>query len=256
MSGRVALLAGAGESTNIIYHGLLRSFDLAGVVIEAPVPRGEFLKKRIKRLGISKVAGQILFRGLVVPSLRWSSRRRIRQILEDAGLDRRAIPEAQVTRVASVNSRQAIEALRRLQPDVVVVNGTRIISADVLNAVPAKFINTHAGITPLYRGVHGAYWALVENDRPRCGVTVHLVDTGIDTGKILGQAVITPTADDNFVTYAYLQLAEGVSLLRRAVGDALAGNLAFQPPPEGKSRLWSHPTIFEYLAHRKKAGVK
>lgn len=256
MSSRIVLLAGPGEPTHIIYHGLKKYFEIAGVVIEAPVPRGEFLKKRMKRLGLRKVLGQVLFRGLAVPYLRKSSQARIRQIKADAGLEGSAIPEAVVTRVSSVNSAEAIDALKRLQPDVVVVNGTRIISAEVLNAVPAKFINTHAGITPLYRGVHGAYWALVENDRPRCGVTVHLVDTGIDTGKILGQAIITPTAEDNFVTYGYLQLAAGIPLLKQAVEEALAGKLEFREAPVGKSKLWSHPTLFEYLAYRKKAGVK
>ena len=40
----------------------------------------------------------------------------------------------------------------------------------------------HAGITPQYRGVHGGYWAVVNNDPEHCGVTIHFVDKGIDTG--------------------------------------------------------------------------
>ena len=255
MSG-IVLLAGQGEPTHIIYHGLRRDFEIARVILEDPVPRGQFLKRRLKKLGARKVAGQIFFRALMVPWLRCSSQSRIRQIMAEARLDGSPIPEAAITRVPSVNSPACIAALKALQPEVVVVNGTRIISAEVLNAVQARFVNTHAGITPLYRGVHGAYWALVENDRPRCGVTVHLVDTGIDTGKILGQATIAPTAEDNFVTYGYLQLAAGLPLLKRAVEDAKANRLEFRSAPEGKSRLWSHPTFFEYLSYRRKAGVK
>ena len=255
MSG-IVLLAGQGEPTHSIYHGLRRDFEIARVILEDPVPRGQFLKRRLKKLGARKVAGQIFFRALVVPWLRRSSQARIRQIMAEARLDGSPIPEAAITRGPSVNSPECIAALKALQPEVVVVNGTRIISAEVLNAVPARFVNTHAGITPLYRGVHGAYWALVENDRPRCGVTVHLVDTGIDTGKILGQATIAPTAEDNFVTYGYLQLAAGLRLLKRAVEDAKANRLEFRSAPEGKSRLWSHPTFFEYLSYRRRAGVK
>jgi len=70
-------------------------------------------------------------------------------------------------------------------PDVVVVNGTRIIAEKVLHSVPATFLNTHSGITPLYRGAHGGYWALVKKDRANCGVTIHVVDAGIDTGGIV-----------------------------------------------------------------------
>ena len=108
---------------------------------------------------------------------------------------------------------------------MVVVSGTRIIAARVLNCVPAVFINMHAGITPLYRGVHGGYWALVERNVDACGVTVHEVDTGVDTGRILGQTRITPNGEDNFVTYGFLQQAAGLPLLKRAIRDACDGQL-------------------------------
>src|SRR5690606_24425483 len=94
--------------------------------------------------------------------------------------------------VPSVNATQCIDLVQKIEPDIVVVNGTRIISKKVLDAVPVSFINTHVGITPKYRGVHGAYWALACGDTDNCGVTVHLVDKGIDTGGILKQAVIAP----------------------------------------------------------------
>jgi methionyl-tRNA formyltransferase len=45
----------------------------------------------------------------------------------------------------------------------------------------------HAGITPRYRGTHGGYWVLLNNDPGHCGVTIHLVDPGIDTGSIVAR---------------------------------------------------------------------
>ena len=160
------------------------------------------------------------------------------------------MPESRLTRVPSVNSPECIAELRRLAPDVVVVNGTRIIAKKVLQAITCPFLNTHAGITPLYRGVHGGYWALANNDPAHCGVSVHLVDAGIDTGGIVHQALIHPTAEDNFTTYPLLQLAAGLPLLVQAVREALAGTLHVQPPPAGASRLWSHPTLAQYWYHR------
>ena len=47
-----------------------------------------------------------------------------------------------------------IDELWRHSPRVVIVNGTRIIQERVLQSVDAIFLNTHAGITPMYRGVH------------------------------------------------------------------------------------------------------
>ena len=87
-------------------------------------------------------------------------------------------------------------------------------------------------------------------------MTVHLVDTGIDTGGILGQSNIAPTSADNFVTYPYLQYAAAVPLLCAAVGDLLAGTVTTRPAPEGDSRLWSHPTLAQYLRHRLLDGTR
>jgi methionyl-tRNA formyltransferase len=99
----------------------------------------------------------------------------------------------------------------------------------------------------MYRGVHGAYWALADGAPHACGVTVHLVDAGIDTGGILEQALIRPTARDNFVTYPLLQTAAALPLLQRVIRRGLKGALVVQPNPEGKSALRSHPTLLEYF---------
>ena len=47
-----------------------------------------------------------------------------------------------------------------------------------------KAVNFHAAILPKYRGRHGAVWALI-NDEKELGVTVHEIDDGFDSGKIL-----------------------------------------------------------------------
>jgi hypothetical protein len=83
-----------------------------------------------------------------------------------------------------------------------------------------------------------------------------VVDTGIDTGGIVGQAMIRPTAEDSFVTYPYLQMAAALPVLVTAVRDACAKRLALKPPFPGASKLWSHPTIGEYLKNRITLGVK
>lgn len=254
--GTIVLLAGRGESTPMVYNFLRRHFPIAAVILEERVPRRQFLEKRAQRLGWKTVAGQVLFRGLAVPWLRAASRRRRREIHQEFGLDGSPIELAKIIAVSSVNSPEAMTALQRFDPEIVVVNGTRIISEQVLTCVFATFFNTHAGITPLYRGVHGAYWALVEKDAQNCGVTVHRVDPGIDTGGILEQGLIQPTAEDNFVTYPLLQLGAGLPLLKKAIEDTLAHRAQTKPAPAGASRLWTHPTLWQYLRNRSRLGVK
>ncbi len=255
-SKKIVLLGREDRPTAILYNSLRSEFPLAGVIVEEGESRLKFVKRRFKRLGLRKALGQVAFRLVVVPWLKATSRRRVEEIIQQFRLDASPMPAGELVRVRSVNSDETIQSLQELQPGVVVVSGTRIIAARVLACVPAVFINMHAGITPLYRGVHGGYWALVERNVDACGVTVHEVDTGVDTGRILGQTRITPNGADNFVTYGFLQQAAGLPLLKRAIRDACDGQLQAVDAPRGESRLWTHPTLGQYVYHRMKSGVK
>jgi methionyl-tRNA formyltransferase len=249
----IVLLAGPGFSTHAVYHALAAAYPIAHVVVEAPVAKKTFLQRRIKKLGFFTVAGQVMFQAMMVPLLERLSQNRKKEIQRQYGLDGRPLPDSEVTAVPSINDEQVIQLLQQWKPDLIVVNGTRIISKKVLGSVGCPFINTHAGITPQYRGVHGTYWALASHDAANSGVTVHLVDAGIDTGGILYQAKVTPEKSDNFVTYPLLQLAAGIPLLLKAVADALQGRLSAVPTPGSggaKGKLWHHPTLWQYLYNR------
>lgn len=252
---RIVLLAGHWDTTPLVFNYLKKIAGVEKAVIEEPVPRKEFLKKRIKRLGWATVGGQVLFQMLIARPMAKRSVQRKKEIIQEYGLDITAIPQAAVINVPSVNADASLQQLKALKPDLVVVHGTRIISKKILQGIQCPFINIHAGITPRYRGSHGAYWALANNDVEHCGVTVHLVDAGIDTGTILFQGKIPLTGKDNFVTYPYLQLAEGLRLLRKSIELFFEGNLH---PVKSKldSALWHHPTLWGYLWKRMRNGVK
>src|SRR5438309_1201689 len=223
-SKRIVLLAGKWDSTPLVYNFLQQHFGIEKVVLEDPVPRNTFIKKRIKKLGFFTVSGQILFQLTIAKLLSQRSKARIKEIISSYHLNSTPIPDDIKKEVHSVNTQECISELKKLQPDLVIVHGTRIISKKVLDEVNCIFINIHAGITPKYRGSHGAYWALANNDPEHCGVTVHLVDKGIDTGNVLSQCNIKITPEDNFITYPYLQLAEGLYLLKEEINKFMNGD--------------------------------
>jgi phosphoribosylglycinamide formyltransferase-1 len=249
----VVLLAGGGDSTWIVHNALREQFPISAVIIEEAPSAAAVLRRRARKVGWPTVAGQAAFI-LLARLTRRFSRARQDEILREHGLSRRC-SSAAVTRVDSANSAEAIETLRALAPRVVVVNGTRILSEEVLGCIDAPFVNVHAGITPMYRGVHGCYWALSSRDPAHAGVTVHLVDSGVDTGGVLAQAVVQPAAGDSYHTYPFLQLAAGIPLLVEAIRAALAGQLR-TIDVAGESRLYYHPTIWRYLANRVRLGVR
>lgn len=252
---KIVLLAGEWDTTPIVYNFLRENFGVAAAIIEGKVPRKEFLKKRAKKLGWLNVLGQMAFQATIARALSLASKERIREIGEEYHLKSLAIPPGQIINVSSVNSDDCLQHLIALQPDLVIVHGTRIISKKILTGVKASFINIHAGITPRYRGSHGAYWALYNGDEENCGVTVHLVDAGIDTGSILYQQKIPFTKADNFSTYSLLQLAIGLQLLQKAIGDFFSSSLQVKSN-KLDSALWHHPTLWGYLWKRFTKGVK
>jgi phosphoribosylglycinamide formyltransferase-1 len=255
----VVLLGDRGAPTRAVFHALaaelgqdveLRAF------LEASPSRLTLARRRARRLGWGTVAGHVLFVGAVMPALRLQGRRRAAEIAARHGLDFRPITRGAY--VDSVNGQRTLELLAEAQPDLVVVHGTRIIAERVLNDIAVPIVNVHAGITPRYRGVHGGYWAFVDGRPELAGTTVHLVDPGIDTGGILGQATFERDADDSIATYPYLHLACGLPVLLEVVSSLLAGNdPAPRPPLAGaeESHLRWHPTAWGYVSTRLRQGV-
>jgi folate-dependent phosphoribosylglycinamide formyltransferase PurN len=242
----VVFLTTGNDLGRIAARRLAAAFPDLKIVVEEPVPRSELIRRRIKRLGAVQVGGQLAFLA-VSRVLALASRRRIDAIQQQHGLDPRWPEACERIHVPSVNSPECLAALARLRPRVILLLGTRIVDRQTLAAVAAPIINYHAGITPKYRGIHGGYWAKASGDLANFGVTVHLVDAGIDTGAVLYQARVEPTEQDNYATFPFLQLAAALPLIEQAARDALAGSLKPQTVAL-PSQLWSHPTLWGYVA--------
>lgn len=254
---KIVMIACDDDSTCCLYNYLKKDFEIVTVIeerkttLEVIQDKYRFLKRRVVKLGFCKVLGQLLFVFFIVRPLKRKSQDRINTILGEDNLDRGSIPKSKITSVKSVNSQKTIDTLKSISPDAIVINGTRIISSKVIDSAGCKLFNIHAGITPKYRGVYGMYWALVNKDYQNCGITVHFIDKGIDTGCIIYQELTVATESDNVVTYIYLQIKSALPKLKQAINEYLDGTLQLQKGPQ-ESHLYSHPTIWEYF----KNGVK
>jgi len=97
--------------------------------------------------------------------------------------------------------------------DFLVSYGYRfILKNNVLSLFPRKAINLHISLLPCCRGAHPVFWSILER-RP-LGVTIHLLDEGLDTGNILFQQV-TPLSlshDESFSSL-YRKQRDAIELL-------------------------------------------
>lgn len=256
MKDKIVLLCSDGDSARAVHNALKEKFGDITVILEEQMSRLGMVKKRSKKVGYVNVFGQILFVVAIVPILSRISRKRIAEIEKEYNLEN-DWGNTDIIRVETVNSEETRNILVNLRPKVVVVSGTRIIGKKTLECVDSIFINIHAGITPLYRGVHGAYWALAENNRDLVGTTIHLVDKGIDTGNIIEQSVFEVTEKDNFCTYPYLHTAYGIPTLIKAVENCLNDKLEIEKKPNNlSSKLRYHPTVWEYFYHFVRDSIK
>ncbi|MFM6980607.1 MAG: phosphoribosylglycinamide formyltransferase [Micrococcales bacterium] len=94
-------------------------------------------------------------------------------------------------------ARVMLENVQRYGADLVVLAGfMRILPPAFVQALSPNLINTHPSLLPLFPGAHAVRDAL-NAGATETGVTVHVVDEGVDTGPQLAQASVKITPEDS-----------------------------------------------------------
>ena len=256
MKPKIIILARDCDSTNVVFNYLKKYFTIDAVVFEKPIPRKKQFLNRAKRLGYINAIGQVIFFLGIAPIINRFSQKRKSEIFKEFDLDETGPPEQIIKRIRYVNTDEGRSLLKEINADLIIVNGTRIISRKTLETIPATFINIHTGITPAFRGVHGGYWAMAKGKKDLFGTTIHYVDAGVDTGGIIEQVFTDPGKKDNFYTYPYLQYATVLPVLKQVIQSFIDGSKPqAKSPVTSQSELWFHPTIFQWLGNLKKTFI-
>jgi len=128
-----------------------------------------------------------------------------------------------------------VDALMQRRPDLIVVVAFRILPPEVLALPRLGAINLHASLLPKYRGAAPMHWAIINGERTT-GVTVFLLDEGVDTGRILAQRPVEIGPEET-VGELHDRLAEiGPEVLMEAIDLLASGRAhAVRQPAEGAS---------------------
>jgi len=254
MKVKILVLAVDERTTWMLTNAIFEICPDLEVLLLSKHSKIDILFSRYKKNGFLSAIGQLIF--IFFSKLFLSSKKKyISKLIQHANLLDSNLNNIAVTNLGNDEDFKVAEYLKNHNPDIVVVNGTKILSKNILNSCNAEFINLHCGITPAYRGVHGAYWALVNNDIENCGVTIHQVDSGIDTGAIFYQQRIVVSELDNFHVYPFKQYILGIPLMLKVIND-ISNNNTQNLQNTLPSRLYQHPTIVQYLCSRFKFGIK
>lgn len=141
------------------------------------------------------------------------------------------LPKNKIFEGELINDPQTIKQIKALEPDILVsVMFGYILKKEVLGAARFGGINLHPAYLPYNRGAHPNVWSIVEGTP--AGVTLHTIDAGIDTGKILAQEKVgVEPIDTGKTLYQRLENA-AYELFIKTWPKLVKGEIKTQPQPK------------------------
>lgn len=128
------------------------------------------------------------------------------------------------------------------RPDIVVsMRFSLIFPRRIIEAVPGGILNVHPGALPAYRGLYAPFWQACAREQELVS-TVHRIDTGIDTGPIIGEHRVSFDARRSLMWHIGALYRGGASLAAETAVQILRGEpMAGRPQPQ-EGRYWSLPS--------------
>jgi formyltetrahydrofolate-dependent phosphoribosylglycinamide formyltransferase len=121
--------------------------------------------------------------------------------------------------------RALAEAIASVDPELIVLAGfMKIVGPAVLARYEGRIVNVHPSLLPSFPGADGAALALAAGVTIS-GCTVHLVDAGLDSGKILAQAAVPVLPGDDRDRLQHRIQAQEYWLLPRVIDWIARGQI-------------------------------
>jgi methionyl-tRNA formyltransferase len=132
----------------------------------------------------------------------------------------------------SINSDEFLTRMTSYGCDLFVsMSFNQIFRKAIREMPPMRTINCHAGKLPFYRGRNILNWALI-NDEKDFGITVHYVDSGVDTGDILAQRSLPISDADTYATLLERAYPACADILYDTIKQLQAGTATSRPQRE------------------------
>lgn len=176
---RIVLLCGNQSNQHALALKVSKKFELVGMVLESK----ETKKVVTLPLLISKLMDRIFFRAIASS---WNA------MLAYYGNDSKEINKINSITSKNINSKEALDFIIQMQPDLIMVSGTSLIKEGILNLKPAKgIINLHTGLSPYVKGgPNCTNWCISNNTMHLVGNTIMWLDKGIDSGNIITSKIV------------------------------------------------------------------
>jgi methionyl-tRNA formyltransferase len=140
-----------------------------------------------------------------------------------------------VVQPTSLKSPEALEELAGFRPDVIVVAAFgQILPRPVLSLPRYGCLNVHPSLLPRFRGASPVAAAILAGDL-FTGVSIMLLDEGLDTGPLLARAQVPIAAQDTAGSLSAKLSRVGAQLLLEVLPRWLGGELTPRPQDEAQA---------------------
>jgi folate-dependent phosphoribosylglycinamide formyltransferase PurN len=220
--------------------------EVVGVAVYRPRRRA-WTRARVRRTASLGLLACLVFGPLNLARIAWWRLRALGGVGAGRSLGEvcaaRRIP---CTTVTSANAREFADRLRALDVDVLLHQSPEILRSDVLRAPKIGVLNRHLSALPAYRGAWPVFWQFV-NGEPDLGITMHLVDDGIDTGPVVAQLTLDRRPNETLMSAHERLFARAVELTKEAMARLARGERG-TPLAAAATVCYRTPSAAEVLA--------
>jgi len=130
-----------------------------------------------------------------------------------------------------LNQRETLDAIKNLEPDIgLSIQFSYILKPDFIDLFPSGVINLHPAYLPYNRGAYPNVWSIIEQSP--AGVTLHYIDSKIDTGDIIAQRRVSVDSIDTGKTLNNKLENSGVDLFKEMWNTIRSGQTSRIPQKE------------------------
>lgn len=162
--------------------------------------------------------------------------------------------KTEIFRTKNINEKRSLDYLENLKPDIIIsTNFSHYIGAKVRKIAKYGVWNLHKSYLPFYRGMAPNFYALLNGEK-EIGATLHIVDSGFDTGAILCQNKIATVSSDTVYSLNIKTADLGGRMLANYLKNCDLNNIIIHEQPTGNLQNFSYPSRKD-IKNFKKAGL-
>jgi folate-dependent phosphoribosylglycinamide formyltransferase PurN len=133
-----------------------------------------------------------------------------------------------IIRVNNINEAQVLVEIHKVQPDLVLVMGTNLVSKHTIAAAAqyGKIMNLHTGISPYIKGgPNCTNWCLSENLLHLIGSTALWLDAGIDSGALIASERTPLNGSESLTELHWKVMEHAHDLYLRVIDKFISGKM-------------------------------